>query len=163
MENPSPYENWQSLNPQKPTANLLIITYLQRPWGRRSCKNTFDIVYTQMFFFCACCDEVSLRQWMPLLHVSNKHTAVHGSTHPPVPLVNKHGEEMDWIGGLMFSWWLWRCKHMILIPRSEGITRSNRLWHYFEQNQTKENTQQEKKTEALNQKIKMIHINTVST
>lgn len=52
---------------QKPTANLLIITYLQIPRGRRACKNTFDIVHSEtgvVFFFpplSARCGEVSLR------------------------------------------------------------------------------------------------------
>lgn len=35
----------------KPTANLLVITYLQRPGDRRYCNNTFDTEHTQMFVF----------------------------------------------------------------------------------------------------------------
>lgn len=68
----------------KPTANLLIITYLQRPWGRRSCKNTFDIVYTKMFFFSACCNEVSPRllQWIPLQCVGSRHTGWNNTCTP---------------------------------------------------------------------------------
>uniref|UniRef100_A0AAQ4R9C5 Uncharacterized protein n=1 Tax=Gasterosteus aculeatus aculeatus TaxID=481459 RepID=A0AAQ4R9C5_GASAC len=42
------------------------------PTANLSCKNTFDMEYTQMFSSWACCDEVSLRlpRWIALGYLS---------------------------------------------------------------------------------------------
>lgn len=92
-------KTWSS----KPTANLLIITYLQRPWGRRSCKNTFDIVYTQMFFSPACCNEVSLRllQQIPLQHVGCRDAGWNNTSTCIVPCISMANR---WIG--LMGWYL---------------------------------------------------------
>lgn len=94
----------------KPTANLLIITYLQRPRGRRSCKNTFDIVYTKMFFFSSCCNEVSLRlpQWIPLERLCCLHAGRNNTSTCTAECISMTSRWIGLVGwyNIVFGWWL---------------------------------------------------------
>lgn len=92
----------------KPTANLLIITYLQRPRGRRSCKNTFDIVYTKMFFSQLVAMKYPLGYRIESFSGVSAADTLDEITHPPV-LRSALAWQLDgsvwWADNLVFSWW----------------------------------------------------------
>lgn len=152
----------------KPTANLLIITYLQRPWGRRSCKNTFDIVYTKMFF------SPLVAMKYPLGYRSESLCSVSAAytldeiTHPPV-LRSVLAWQVD---GLV--WWadttLYLAdgysikKALFCYPRVLKSPGAIQHWLHFEPNQTIKQGQSppEKKTEAIDQRKMLNYVNKYS-